>query len=100
MIYKWYNPEKLTDYSCKILTFCSYCLLSCQHTPTPICMLMFKFIGACALGANIFTSVSVLMMKYGVALLRAIRLSAIFTQHEAYVHCGKPWSASDTPTEN
>ncbi|KAJ8437103.1 hypothetical protein Cgig2_016457 [Carnegiea gigantea] len=36
---------KLTDYSCRTLTFCSYCLLSCQYTPTPVCILMLKFIG-------------------------------------------------------
>ncbi|KAJ8421789.1 LOW QUALITY PROTEIN: hypothetical protein Cgig2_020535 [Carnegiea gigantea] len=47
-------------------------LLSCEHTPTPVC---------------------VQMIKYVFTLLGAVRYSAMFTQDEAYVHRGKPYCA-------
>ncbi|KAJ8428633.1 hypothetical protein Cgig2_015751 [Carnegiea gigantea] len=47
-----------------LIAFCSYWLLSYHHSPTPICILMCKYIAACAWGAGMFTPVCVLMMKY------------------------------------
>ncbi|KAJ8428797.1 hypothetical protein Cgig2_012247 [Carnegiea gigantea] len=49
------------------LTFCSYWLRSYHHTPTPVCILMCKYIGVCTLRADMFTPVCVLMMKHGFA---------------------------------
>ena len=46
------------------------------------------------------TLVSLLMIKYGFALLGAVRYSAMFTQHEAYVHRGKQWCRNGTPMGN
>ncbi|KAJ8432834.1 LOW QUALITY PROTEIN: hypothetical protein Cgig2_008548 [Carnegiea gigantea] len=60
MVCKWCTHEKLTD-----------CLLSCQQPPTPVCMVMCKFSGACGWGpANVACSPGrrqmLTMVKHGV----------------------------------
>ncbi|KAJ8419655.1 LOW QUALITY PROTEIN: hypothetical protein Cgig2_016952 [Carnegiea gigantea] len=61
------KPWFATDCSPSTLAFNSYWLLSCHHTPTSICILICKYIGACAWGAGMFTPICVLMMKYSFA---------------------------------
>ncbi|KAJ8436479.1 LOW QUALITY PROTEIN: hypothetical protein Cgig2_000464 [Carnegiea gigantea] len=61
------KPWSATDCSRETLAFCSYWLLSCHHTATPVCILMCKYIDACAWRADMFTPICVLMMKHSFA---------------------------------